>query len=201
MSRKKRGADFSRRGFLKGLGAAVGGAATGLPTLPVGPASPAVLGPGPVEIPLVVNGVAKTLSVEPRVTLLSALRLPLGLTGAKEVCDRGACGACNVLVDGKLVNSCMMLAVDAAGRKITTAEGLGKDGAPHPVQKALCAKDGLQCGFCTPGMAVAACALLDRVDSPDREEIRDALAGNLCRCGTYPRIFEAVEQAVKESGK
>jgi xanthine dehydrogenase YagT iron-sulfur-binding subunit len=200
MSRKKRDADFSRRGFLQGIGAAMGGAAVGLPRRPV-QAAPKVLGPGPVPVTLTVNGASRTLSVEPRVTLLAALREQLDVTGPKDVCDRGACGACSVLLDGKLVNACMVLAVDADGRTVTTAEGLGRNGALHPVQKAFCEHDGLQCGFCTPGMVVAASALLDRSDAPTRADIRDGLAGNLCRCGTYPRIFEAVEAAAKGRGK
>jgi xanthine dehydrogenase YagT iron-sulfur-binding subunit len=158
-----------------------------------------VLGPGPVPLTLHVNGAARQVTVEPRVTLLRALRNHLDLTGAKEICDRGACGGCTVLLDGEPVTSCLMLAADAEGRQITTVEGLGTPEKMSPLQAAFVECDALQCGFCTPGFVVAGTALLRRNPSPSLEQIKDGLAGNLCRCGTYPRVFEAVQKAAKAS--
>ena len=188
---------LTRRTFLKTAGAgAVATSVVGLAAgAPVGEA--AVLGPGAVPLSLDVNGAVKKLSVEPRVTLLDALRDNLGLTGAKPACDRGACGACTVLVDGEPIASCMMLAADAEGRKITTVEGLGTPEALSPLQAAFVECDALQCGFCTPGFVVAGTALLKRNPDPSLAEIKAGLAGNLCRCGTYGRIFEAVSEAAK----
>jgi len=152
-------------------------------------------GPGPVKIALEVNGAPASLEIEPRVTLLDALRDHLGLTGTKRICDHGACGGCTVLLDGKPVNACMLLAVDAAGKKVTTIEGLSKNGTLHPVQKAFIKHDALQCGFCTPGMVMSSVALLDSNPHPTENQIREAVAGNLCRCGTYPHVFAAVKEA------
>jgi len=187
----------TRRNFLKTAGAgamatSVVGMVAGAPT-----GGAAVLGPGPIPLSLDVNGSVKKISVEPRVTLLDALRDNLGLTGAKPACDRGACGACTVLVDGEPIASCMMLAADAEGRKITTVEGLGTPEAMSPLQAAFVECDALQCGFCTPGFVVAGTALLKRNPDPSLAEIKVGLAGNLCRCGTYGRIFEAVSEAAK----
>lgn len=192
-----KGPRFSRRSFLKTAGA--GAAAS---TLAAGIAEPApaqVLGPDAVPLTLKVNGAAKTVTVEPRVTLLRALRNHLDLTGAKEVCDRGGCGACTVLLDGEPVCSCLMLAADAVGREITTVEGLGTPEKMSPVQAAFVECDGYQCGFCTPGFVVASTAFLSKNKKPDPsiDEIKAGLAGNLCRCGTYGRIFEAVQKAAK----
>jgi aerobic-type carbon monoxide dehydrogenase small subunit (CoxS/CutS family) len=187
----------SRRDFLKTAGAGV--VATGVVGIAATQqveAAP-VLGPGAVALSLEVNGVVRKISVEPRVTLLDALRDTIGLTGAKPACDRGACGACTVLVDGEPVASCMMLAADADGRKITTVEGLGTPEAMSPLQAAFVECDALQCGFCTPGFVVAGTALLARNPDPTLAEIKAGLAGNLCRCGTYGRIFEAVSKAAK----
>ena len=186
---------LSRRGFLKTAGA--GAAATGILGGAGRPAQAAVLGPDAVPLTLKVNGAARTLSVEPRVTLLRALRYQLDLTGAKEVCDRGACGACTVLLDGQPVCSCLMLAADAEGHEITTVEGLGSPEKLSPLQAAFVECDALQCGFCTPGFVVSGTALLRRNPSPTLEQIKDGLAGNLCRCGTYGRVFEAVQKAAK----
>jgi xanthine dehydrogenase YagT iron-sulfur-binding subunit len=144
--------------------------------------------------------VAKTVTVEPRVTLLRALRNHLELTGAKEVCDRGACGACTVLVDGDPVCSCLMLAADAVGREITTVEGLGSPEKMSPVQQAFVECDALQCGFCTPGFVVASTALLRKNPAPTLDQIQQGLSGNLCRCGTYGRVFEAVQKAAGRKG-
>ncbi len=139
------------------------------------------------------------MSVEPRVTLLDALRNHLDLTGAKPVCERGGCGACTVLVDGAPIVSCLMLAADAEGHEITTVEGLGSPEKMSALQAAFVEKDALQCGFCTPGFVVAGTALLAQNPHPSRDEIKAGLAGNLCRCGTYGRIFEAVEAASRAS--
>ncbi len=186
---------FSRRNFLKTAG--VGAAATSL----VGVGAPAeaatVLGPGPVPLSLKVNGAVKAVTVEPRVTLLAALRNHLDLTGAKQVCDRGGCGACTVLVDGEPVASCLMLAADGVGHDITTVEGLGTPEKMSPLQSAFVECDALQCGFCTPGFVVTGTALLKKIPSPSLDQIKDGLAGNLCRCGTYGRVFEAVQKAAK----
>jgi aerobic-type carbon monoxide dehydrogenase small subunit (CoxS/CutS family) len=189
------GARVSRRTFLKTAG--VGAAASGLLTGTAAPASAAVLGPGAVPLSLKVNGASSSVTVEPRVTLLRALRNHLDLTGAKEVCDRGGCGACTVLVDGEPVASCLMLAADAEGHDITTVEGLGTPDRMSPVQAAFVEADALQCGFCTPGFVVASTALLRRNLSPTLDQIKEGLAGNLCRCGTYSRVFEAVQKAAR----
>jgi len=185
----------SRRTFLKSAG--VGAAATGLIGAAGEAAAASVLGPEPVPLALKVNGVARTVSVEPRVTLLRALRNHLDLTGAKEVCDRGGCGACTVLLDGEPVCSCLMLAADAVGHEITTVEGLGAPDKLSPLQAAFVECDALQCGFCTPGFVVAGTALLRHNPSPSLDDVKDGLAGNLCRCGTYPRVFEAVQKAAQ----
>jgi len=134
-----------------------------------------------VTVTLRVNGKVYKLQLEPRVTLLDALRNHLNLTGTKKVCDRGECGACTVLMDGKPVYSCMMLAVDAEGHDIVTIEGLAKDGKLHPVQEAFVEHDALQCGFCTPGFIMAAVGLLNQNKAPSPEDVKKALAGNICR--------------------
>jgi aerobic-type carbon monoxide dehydrogenase small subunit (CoxS/CutS family) len=189
---------LSRRTFLKTVG--VGAAAAGLVTPTPRTAEAAILGPDAVPITLKVNGATHTVAVEPRVTLLRALRNHLGLTGAKEVCERGACGACTVLFDGEPVCACLMLAVDAVGHEITTVEGLGTPEKMSPVQAAFAECDAFQCGFCTPGFVVASTALLAKNPAPNPEEIKAGLAGNLCRCGTYSRIFEAVHKAAGGRG-
>ncbi len=150
-----------------------------------------------VTVTLKVNGKVYKLQLEPRVTLLDALRNNLNLTGTKQVCDRGECGACTVLMDGKPVYSCMMLAVDAEGHDIVTIEGLAKDGKLHPVQEAFVEHDALQCGFCTPGFIMAAVGFLNQNKAPSPEDVRKALSGNICRCGVYPRIIAAVLDAAK----
>ncbi|MEJ5197584.1 MAG: (2Fe-2S)-binding protein [Anaerolineae bacterium] len=151
------------------------------------------------QITLVVNGETQELAVEPWWTLLDVLRDELGLTGAKKGCDRGDCGACTVLLDGKPVTSCMMLAVQANGHDILTIEGLSRPGRLHPVQQAFIDHGAIQCGFCSPGMILAAVALLNENPHPTEEEVRSALAGNLCRCTGYAKIVEAV-MAVSQGG-
>ena len=186
---------FSRRNFLKTAG--IGAAATSLVGVGAPSEAATVLGPGPVPLNLKVNGAVKAVTVEPRVTLLAALRNHLDLTGAKQVCDRGGCGACTVLVDGEPVASCLMLAADAVGHDITTVEGLGTPEKMSALQSAFVECDALQCGFCTPGFVVAGTALLKKMPNPSLDQIKDGLAGNLCRCGTYGRVFEAVQKAAQ----
>jgi xanthine dehydrogenase YagT iron-sulfur-binding subunit len=154
-----------------------------------------ILGPGKVNITLNINGAAKQLSVEPRVTLLDALRNDLDITGAKRVCDRATCGACTMIVDGKPIYSCTTLAVEAQGKKIRTVEGLEQNGKLHPVQKAFWDNDAQQCGFCTPGFVMACTALLEKHPAPTAEQIELGVGGNLCRCGTYVGIKAAIAQA------
>lgn len=197
----------SRRQFLQGAGGAAAATSVlaGLPQLVRAQeaASPAVrsglkLYPATGgNIRLQINGRPVELAVTPDTTLLRAVRESLNLTGAKEACDRGACGACTLLVDGRSVNSCMMLAVDAVGKKITTVEGLAGDGQLDPVQQAFVEHDACQCGYCIPGFVVRSRALLDEVPHPSRDEIKAGLCGNICRCAAYVRIFAAVESAAK----
>lgn len=186
---------FSRRSFIKtaGAGAAVAGA-----SVEAQEKKPEIFGPDPAPITLKVNGVARKVTVEPRVTLLRALRNELEITGAKEVCDRGGCGACTVLMDGRIVNACMIMAWDAVGHEITTVESFGTPEKLSPIQAAFVECDGFQCGFCTPGMIVSCTALLKENPAPTRDEVKAGLAGNLCRCGTYSRIFDAVDKAAKD---
>lgn len=198
----------SRRSFIKGAGAGIAGAAViGGSAAVVEPEAAEAqgagavqkMGPGPVPVTLNINGAAKTVEVEPRTTLVNVLRgvghKPLApdqaLTGAKVGCDRGSCGACTVLVDGKAVYSCMMLALDAQGRKITTVEGLAQGDKLTAVQQEMVNKDGYQCGYCTPGFVMSLTGLLNEKPNPTLDEVRMAVSGNTCRCGAYPRIFEA----------
>lgn len=196
--------DISRRGFLKGVGA--GAVATGLisstTTRPKAKAQGTgdVQGPGEVPITLNINGSDEKLSVEPRVTLLDALRNRLDMTGTKKVCDRGTCGACSVLVDDKLMYACSMLAIEAQGHKITTVEGLGSPEQMSTVQELFVEHDALQCGFCTPGFVVATTAFVREHPNATLEQVREGLGGNLCRCGTYVGIMEVAAQAAKKGG-
>ena len=152
-----------------------------------------------IEIRFNVNGEEVTVAVEPDWTLLRVLREELELTGAKEGCGAGECGACTVIVDGRAVNACLYPALEADGRRVVTIEGLaGPGGELHPLQRAFVEKGAVQCGFCTPGMVLSAKALLDRVPEPTEEDIRTALAGNLCRCTGYVQIIEAVKAAAEE---
>jgi xanthine dehydrogenase YagT iron-sulfur-binding subunit len=160
----------------------------------------AIQGPDRVPVTLNVNGKMLKAQLEPRVTLLDALRDQFELTGAKRVCDRGTCGACTVLLDGKAAYSCSVLAIDAQTRQITTVEGLGEPGRLHPVQQAFVDNDAQQCGFCTPGFVVATKAFLDQHPNPTPEQIRHGLGGNFCRCGTYAGIRAAVMQVAGKKG-
>jgi xanthine dehydrogenase YagT iron-sulfur-binding subunit len=192
----------SRRAFLKGAGLTAAGAtalSTGL-LEPSVEAGPAVAGPGAVPITLNVNGAARQVSVEPRATLAEALRLGLDLTGTKVVCDRGSCSACTVWLDGLPVNSCMTFALDVGPRAVTTIEGLARDGKLHPVQEAFVEHDALQCGYCTPGMVMSCAALLAHKPDPTLDDVKHATSGNLCRCGTYPKVFAATLAAARKGG-
>lgn len=192
-------AGVSRRDFLK-----ISGVSAAVPL--VSHASALVLedevaehGPGKVPVALTVNGKKLNAQLEPRVTLLDALRDQFELTGAKRVCDRGTCGACTVHMDGKAVYSCSILAIDAQGRQITTIEGLGEPGHLHPIQQAFVDNDAQQCGFCTPGFVMATKAFLDQHPHATADEIKTGLGGNFCRCGTYAGIKAAVMQVTKGS--
>jgi xanthine dehydrogenase YagT iron-sulfur-binding subunit len=196
--------DASRRRFLKGVGIAGAGAALADSLLIEVEAQQTKAGgslpvAGNVDVVLNINGKSRTAKVEPRTTLLNTLRNNLDppLTGPKLVCDVGTCGACTVLLDDKPVYSCLVLAVDAAGRKITTVEGLGSPERLNAVQRAFVEQDALMCGFCTPGFVTTISAYLKRNPNPDLAEVREACKGNFCRCGTYPRIFEAALAAAK----
>jgi xanthine dehydrogenase YagT iron-sulfur-binding subunit len=187
---------LSRRNFLKGAGMAMStGVLAAAPAQAAPAESSAVLGPGAVEVTLQINGKTHSLQVEPRVTLLDALRTHLDMTGAKKVCDRGVCGACTVILDGRAVYACNVLAVEAEGHQIETIEGMGTHGELHPVMAAFVDHDAQQCGFCTPGFVVACKAFLDHHPNPTREDVEHGLGGNLCRCGTYAGVREAVLEA------
>ena len=187
----------SRRRFLAGVGLAGAGAA--LAKHAHGFSGKAPEGVRELTVPLVVNGKKRAIKVEARTTLLSALREHLDppVIGPKQVCEQGACGACTVLLDGRPVNSCLVLAADAASARIVTAEGLGTPGHLNPVQAALVEHDGLMCGYCTPGLVVTLSALLEKNSNPTLDQVQHACAGNFCRCGTYPRVFESALAAAK----
>lgn len=199
--------DPSRRRFLLGVGVAGAGAALAdhlllkkdaEASVPAGEAG-ATPAAGTIDLSLDVNGQKRNVRVEPRTTLLSALRHNLDppLTGPKLVCDMGTCGACTVLMDGRAVYSCLVLAADAAGKKLTTVEGLGTPESLSGVQKAFVEHDALMCGFCTPGFVTTVSAYLKKNPNPTPAEVREACKGNFCRCGTYPRVFEAALAAAK----
>ncbi len=200
---------ITRRGLFRGLGTAglvASCAPRPQPEPPVTPGPVAdttlpgeVLGPGPVPLQFTVNGTVATTEAAPSLTLLEVLRDNLGATGTKSVCNRGACGACTVWVDGVPRPSCMTLAHDVANTQVTTVEGLAQGGKLSPLQQAFVAHDALQCGFCTPGMLMSCQALLARGGLVDAEAVKSAICGNLCRCGTYPNIIAAV-LSVAEKG-
>jgi xanthine dehydrogenase YagT iron-sulfur-binding subunit len=152
--------------------------------------------PDRIPINLVVNGVRRKLDLVPWTTLLDVLRDHLALTGTKKGCDHGQCGACTVLVDGRRVNSCLTFAVMKDGAEITTVEGLARDGELHPLQQAFIDHDAFQCGYCTPGQICSAAGLLAEGRAGDADEIRELMSGNLCRCGAYPNIVAAIQQAM-----
>ncbi len=203
----KHGSGLSRRDFLRGTGVAAATVALAkAPLVPVAEAAPAKLdataiGPGPVKLTLQVNDAQMTNTVEPRVTLLDALRNYLDVTGCKRVCDRGTCGACTVMVDGKPVYSCTMLALEAQGKKIKTAESLMDGGKLDAVPAAFVKHDAQQCGFCTPGFVVAMRAAFDKNAKATPAEIEEALSGNICRCGTYQQMREAIVELCQTQRK
>jgi aerobic-type carbon monoxide dehydrogenase small subunit (CoxS/CutS family) len=193
---------ISRRGFLKGAGLTAAGTALldGVQgfTSEARAQSPhgvTEFGPGPIPVRLHVNGAEHTVEIEPRTTLAEALRIHLGMTGTKVVCDRGVCSGCTVWLDKMPVNSCMALAIDAIGHHVTTIEGLSTEEKIHPLQAAFVKHDAMQCGFCTPGMVMTCAALLERNPHPSEHDVRHAVSGNLCRCGTYPKVFAATLDA------
>jgi xanthine dehydrogenase YagT iron-sulfur-binding subunit len=190
---------LSRRNFLKGatMTMSTGLLAGPVPSTAATQGSVPVLGPGAVPLTLQINGHAHKLSVEPRVTLLDALRNQLDITGAKKVCDRGTCGACTVIMDGRPVYACSVLAIEAEGHSIQTIEGLGTEEHLHPVMAAFVQHDAQQCGFCTPGFVVACKAFLDKHPDPTRQDVERGLGGNFCRCGTYAGVREAVLEAAR----
>jgi xanthine dehydrogenase YagT iron-sulfur-binding subunit len=200
---RKKGKTVTRRDFIKGMGggaiaATVASTATAAPRPQAGSESP--LEAREIKtVTLKVNGRSRTLKVRPRETLLSVLRDRLGLTGAKRTCNRGECGSCTVLLDGKPVYSCLTLAARLDGRSVTTVEGLARQGRLHPVQQAFIDEDGYQCGYCTPGFVMAAAGLLVQNPSPSLEEIKTGLSGNICRCGNYQKIYKAVSTAAARS--
>ncbi len=197
--------DLSRRDVLVGV-AAAGAVAAIAPLLPGCAASkPAEVSapespPGPaVPVTLHVNGRTDTLQLEPRVTLLDALREYSGLTGTKKGCDHGQCGACTVLIDGRRINSCLTLAIAQQNKAITTIEGLAEGDQLHPVQAAFIEHDGFQCGYCTPGQICSAVALIKEGHAKTDDDIREQMSGNICRCGAYPNIVAAVRQAMGQN--
>jgi xanthine dehydrogenase YagT iron-sulfur-binding subunit len=205
-TKRKKSKVYTRRAFLKGMGG--GAAGTALATR--------FLGRGLAEgqegastaqvytsksITFTLNGRSVSIEVEPRETLLEVLRDRLKLTGTKKTCDRGECGGCTVILDGQPVYSCMFLAIRADGKKVRTIEGLADGDALHPVQQAFIEKDGYQCGFCTPGFIMSSAALLQKTQAPSLPEIKAALSGNICRCGNYAKIYEAVAAAAPKMRK
>jgi xanthine dehydrogenase YagT iron-sulfur-binding subunit len=193
----------SRRSFLIGSAVVTAGAIVA----PLFARDEAVAGakndPGPhaTAVSLDVNGRVHELRLDPRTTLLDALREQLDLTGTKKGCDQGACGACTVLIDGRRVNSCLTLAVMHSGQKIVTIEGLARDGRLHPVQAAFIRNDGFQCGYCTPGQICSAVALLHEGHTGSDDEIREWMSGNVCRCGAYVNIVAAIREAEANGGR
>ena len=205
---KKQGTNISRRNFLKGVGTGTVAATVAPSVLISGEKAADAQAGDAVEsatIQLNINGKLYQVEVEARTTLLTVLRDGIDtsgdnidLTGAKLICDRGECGGCTVMVDGNPIYGCMMLAMDAQGKQITTVEGLADGDDLHPVQEAFIQHDALMCGFCTPGFVVASAALLNENTKPTLEEIKVGLSGNTCRCGTYPFIFDAVKTASRK---
>jgi xanthine dehydrogenase YagT iron-sulfur-binding subunit len=189
---------FSRRGFIRGVGISTGALGSGLlETAAVAEPAGGTAGPGAVPVTLKINGKSQNLNLEPRVTLIDALRNYADHTGAKKVCDRATCGACTVIMDGKVVYSCTVLAIDAQGKDIQTIEGLS-NGKLHPVSVAFVNHDAQQCGYCTPGFVMATKGFLDKHPNPTVADVEKGLGGNLCRCGTYIGMRKAVLEAAKE---
>jgi xanthine dehydrogenase YagT iron-sulfur-binding subunit len=192
--------NVTRRDFLKS--ASVGSIVTAVTGAVISEAQTPgqrVLGPGEVPVQLNVNGKRIELQIEPRVTLLDALRMRADLTGNKRVCDRGACGACTMIVDGRNVYSCSTLAIEVQGKQIRTIDGLANGDRLHPVQQAFCDADALMCGFCTPGFVMSTVAVLEKNPNATPEQIRKGLDGNICRCGTFVNVFAAALKAKEVS--
>lgn len=189
---------ITRRRFIQGAGAGTAAAVLtpGLARAQI-QIDEAIPGRGRMPVELRVNGRTFRVNVEPRWTLLDVLRNQLDLTGTKRVCDRGECGACTVISDGKPVYSCLILALDAEGRDIRTIESVAVEGGPSPLQESFVKHDALQCGFCTPGMVMSLTALLESNPSPTPDDVRRAISGNLCKCGTYPKILRAVDDVAR----
>lgn len=199
---------ITRRSFLKGAGVTAAGTsllegvqAFARETTDAVTQGVKQFGPGAVSVRLNVNGNEHTREIEPRTTLAEALRIQLGLTGTKIICDRGACSGCTVFLDKVPVNSCMTLAMDAVGHSVTTIEGLSAGGGLHPLQAAFVKHDAMQCGFCTPAMVMSCSALLEKNSKPSEQDVRRAISGNLCRCGTYPRVVAATLEAAGNDRK
>lgn len=189
---------ISRRSFLQAsalTGMGMGMAGTAFAAAPAD--GPATIGPDAGPVTLQVNGTARTIQVEPRTTLAEALRGPLGLTGTKIGCNRGACSACTVWLDGVPTLACMTLAIDVGSRAVTTIEGLAQGDVLHPVQSAFIEHDATQCGFCTPGLVMACAALVEHVPAPTADDVKTAISGHYCRCGTYPHVVAATLDAAK----
>jgi xanthine dehydrogenase YagT iron-sulfur-binding subunit len=189
--------DFLQSSVLTTAGATVAGAAPALLAHAGSDPEATAAGPGPMAMELTVNGTARALQVEPRTILAEALRGPLGLSGTKIACNRGACSACTVLLDGVPVCSCMVLAIDVGTRRVTTIEGLARGEVLHPLQGAFIEHDALQCGFCTPGMLLSGVAHLEHTRDPDVADVRNAISGHVCRCGTYPHVVAATLAVAK----
>lgn len=195
---------ITRRGFLRGAGITAAGTALldGMQAFREAsaetPANVKEYGAEPFAITLHVNGKDHSLHIEPRTTLADALRIQLSLTGTKISCDRGACSSCTVLLDKTPVNSCMVLAIDAAGHQVTTIEGIAENEGMRALPAAFVRHDAMQCGFCTPGMVMSCAALLEKNSHPTEADVRKAVSGNLCRCGTYPKVFAAALDAARQ---
>jgi xanthine dehydrogenase YagT iron-sulfur-binding subunit len=207
MSDKDQKSGLSRRDFIKGMGGGVLGSAALISTISKcapekkGPHGSVIRGPEKVKVSFRINGKRHSLDLDPQVTLLDALRNHLDYTGTKQVCNRGECGACTVLLNGKSVQACSMFALDADGAEIETVEGLADGNRLHPIQESFVKHDAMQCGFCTSGFIMSSAALLRKNPTPSMDEIKLGVAGNLCRCGTYPNIFKAVDEAAKKMSK
>jgi carbon-monoxide dehydrogenase small subunit/xanthine dehydrogenase YagT iron-sulfur-binding subunit len=194
---------FSRRGFLKGASLTTAGtmiASTGVLGMDAqnALAEDNTIGPDAVLMSIKVNGKVKRVKAEPRTTLAELLRNHLQLTGTKVVCDRGSCSACTVWVDGLPVNSCTTMAFDIGDKEVTTIEGIAKNGELHPIQEAFIEHDASQCGFCTPGMIMSTANLLKNNSNPSLDDVKSAVRGNLCRCGTHPHVFKATLDAASK---
>jgi xanthine dehydrogenase YagT iron-sulfur-binding subunit len=190
--------NLGRRQFLKTAGVApLAAGVVGVAELGAQSAATGVVGPGEVPVQLTVNGKRVNLTIEPRVTLLNALRNKADLTGNKRGCDRGVCGACTMIIDGRTAYACSTLAIEVQGKQIRTVDGLANGATLHPVQQAFCDRDALMCGFCTPGFVMATVALLEKHPNPTPAQVKKGLDGNICRCGTFTRIMEAATSTTK----